>query len=93
MPDITSSVETVEIQRGVGTSTQGAAAFGATINMQTTTLREEPYGEYSGSAGSFNTFKNTFSTGSGLLNNHFSFDARLSAITSDGFIDRVCLQK
>ncbi len=88
LPDITSSVETIEIQRGVGTSTQGAAAFGATINMQTTTLREEPYGEYSSSAGSFNTFKNTFSTGSGLLNNHFSFDARLSAITSDGFIDR-----
>jgi iron complex outermembrane recepter protein len=88
LPDILSSIENIQIQRGVGTSTQGAAAFGATINMQTSALRKNAYAEYSGSAGSFNTLKNTFRTGTGLLNNHFSFDARLSAISSDGFIDR-----
>jgi len=88
LPDFLSSVENIQIQRGVGTSTHGAAAFGATINMQTNALRKDAYAEYSGSAGSFQTIKNTFRTGSGLLNNHFSFDARLSAISSNGFIDR-----
>jgi len=88
MPDFSSSVENIEVQRGVGTSTHGAAAFGATINMQTNTLRKNAYAEYSASAGSFNTMKNTFSVGSGLIADHFSFDARLSKITSDGFIDR-----
>jgi iron complex outermembrane recepter protein len=88
LPDFLSSIENIQIQRGVGTSTQGAAAFGATINMQTSALRQKAYTEYSGSAGSFNTLKNTFRIGTGLLNNHFSFDARLSAISSDGFIDR-----
>jgi len=88
LPDILSSVENIQIQRGVGTSTQGAAAFGASINMQTSALKPDAYSEYIGSTGSFNTFKNTFCTGTGLLKNHFSFDARLSAISSDGFIDR-----
>jgi iron complex outermembrane recepter protein len=88
LPDLSSSIENIQIQRGVGTSTQGAAAFGATINMQTSALRKDAYTEYSGSAGSFNTVKNTFRIGSGLLKNHFSFDARLSAISSDGYIDR-----
>jgi len=88
LPDISSSVDNIQVQRGVGTSTQGAAAFGATINMQTTTLQKEAYAGYNGSAGSFNTLKNTFRTGSGLLKNHFSFDMRLSAISSDGYIDR-----
>jgi len=88
MPDFSSSVENIQIQRGVGASTHGAGAFGATINMQTNTLRNQSYASYSGAAGSFNTIKNTFETGTGLINNHFSFDARLSAISSDGFIDR-----
>ncbi|MFA9390878.1 MAG: TonB-dependent receptor [Prolixibacteraceae bacterium] len=88
MPDFTSSVENIQVQRGVGTSTQGAAAFGASINMQTNQLREEAYAEYSGATGSFNTWKNTVRLGSGLLNEHFSLDARLSKISSDGFIDR-----
>jgi iron complex outermembrane receptor protein len=88
MPDFSSSIENIQVQRGVGTSTQGAAAFGATINMQTNTLRKKPYFEYNGAAGSFNTLKNTVQVGSGLINGHFSFDARLSKISSDGFIDR-----
>jgi iron complex outermembrane receptor protein len=88
LPDFSSSVENIQIQRGVGTSTQGAAAFGATINMQTNALRKDAYAEYNGAAGSFNTLKNTVSVGTGLIKNHYSFDARLSKITSDGFIDR-----
>jgi iron complex outermembrane receptor protein len=88
MPDFSSSIENIQVQRGVGTSTNGAAAFGATINMQTNTLQEKAYAEVSSSAGSFNTFKNTVKVGSGLLNKHFAFDARLSKITSDGFVDR-----
>jgi iron complex outermembrane recepter protein len=88
MPDFSSSIENVQVQRGVGSSTFGAGAFGATVNMQTNSLRYEPYAQYNGAAGSFNSFKNSFEVGTGLINNHFSFDARLSAISSDGFIDR-----
>lgn len=88
LPDISSSVENVQIQRGVGTSTLGGGAFGATINLQTTSLNKNPYAEITSSYGSFNSFKNSVSFGSGLINNHFTFDARLSKITSDGYIDR-----
>ncbi|MBN2485434.1 MAG: TonB-dependent receptor [Bacteroidales bacterium] len=88
MPDFASSVDNIHIQRGVGTSTNGAAAFGATIDMQTSGVEEQVYTEISSSAGSFNTFKNTAKIGSGLINDHFSFDMRLSKITSDGFVDR-----
>ncbi|MBN2807733.1 MAG: TonB-dependent receptor, partial [Prolixibacteraceae bacterium] len=88
MPDFASSLENIQVQRGVGTSTNGAAAFGASINMQTNQLREKAYAEYNGAAGSFNSWKNTVSVGTGLISDHFSFDARLSKISSDGFIDR-----
>jgi Outer membrane receptor proteins, mostly Fe transport len=88
LPDISSSVENVQIQRGVGTSTLGGGAFGATINLQTTSLNKNPYAEITSSYGSFNSFKNSVSFGSGLINNHFTFDARLSKISSDGYIDR-----
>jgi iron complex outermembrane receptor protein len=88
MPDLASSVESVQIQRGVGTSTNGAGAFGATISMQTEALNVKPYAEVSSSYGSYNTNKNTLKAGSGLLNGHWAFDARLSNITSDGYIDR-----
>lgn len=88
MPDFASSVENIQIQRGVGTSTNGAGAFGATIDMQTAKVNEQVYAEISSSVGSFNTFKNTAKVGSGLIHDHFSFDMRLSKITSDGFIDR-----
>lgn len=87
MPDFTSSLNDIQIQRGVGTSTSGAGAFGASINMQTQNVNAESYAEVSSSAGSFNTFKNTVKLGTGLKKG-FAFDARLSKITSDGFIDR-----
>ena len=88
IPDLAGSTDNIQIQRGVGTSTNGAAAFGATINMQTNTLNKSPYAGYRTSAGSFNTFKNSVSAGSGLLNDKFAVDVRLSKISSDGFIDR-----
>ncbi|WP_297090968.1 TonB-dependent receptor [uncultured Draconibacterium sp.] len=87
-PDMASSLDNVQIQRGVGTSTNGAAAFGASINLQTNSLNKEAYGEFKTAAGTFNTFKNTLSAGTGLINDHFTVDVRLSKVTSDGFIDR-----
>ncbi|AMQ55236.1 TonB-dependent receptor [Algoriphagus sanaruensis] len=88
MPDFASSVENVQIQRGVGTSTNGAATFGASLNFQTDTHREEAYAELDNGFGSFNTWRHTVKAGTGLLNNRFAVDARLSKITSDGFVDR-----
>lgn len=88
MPDFASSLSSVQVQRGVGTSTNGAAAFGASINMQTEALNAKPYTEVSSTLGSFNTNKNSVKVGTGLINNHFAFDARLSNITSDGYMDR-----
>jgi iron complex outermembrane receptor protein len=88
IPDLAGSIENIQVQRGVGTSTNGAAAFGATINLQTSTLNPEAYAEYRTSAGSFNTLKNSVAAGTGLINDHFTFDVRLSKINSDGFIDR-----
>lgn len=87
-PDLASSIENVQIQRGAGSSTNGAAAFGATINMQTNTLQPEAYANYSAATGSFNTFKNTLQAGTGLLKEKFTFDIRLSDVKSDGYIDR-----
>ena len=88
LPDLASSTDNIQVQRGVGTSTNGAGAFGATINFQSTALNREPYAEINSSYGSFNTSKNTLSFGTGLLNNKFTLDARLSKIWSDGYIDR-----
>lgn len=88
MADIASSVESIQIQRGAGTSTNGAASFGATVAMQTQKPALQPYAEYSISAGSFGTVKNTVKGGTGLLYDHFAFDARYSNIRSDGYIDR-----
>ncbi len=88
LPDLASSVKDVQIQRGAGTSTNGAGAFGASINMQASRASIKPYTEFSGSAGSFGTQKATLQMGSGLLNNHWAIDARLSHISSDGYIDR-----
>jgi iron complex outermembrane recepter protein len=88
LPDLASSVDNIQIQRGVGTSSNGAAAFGASINIQTTALNSDPYAEVNSSVGSFNTFKNTLRFGSGLVNGKWAFDGRLSAIQSDGYIDR-----
>ncbi len=88
LPDIASSVESVQVQRGVGTSTNGAGAFGASINIQTSALQAKPYASIDNSFGNFNTRKHTLVAGTGLLNNKFSIDGRLSKITSDGYIDR-----
>jgi iron complex outermembrane receptor protein len=86
MPDFASSINSIQIQRGVGTSTSGAGAFGASINIQTTTLNKEAYTEIANSFGSFNTIKNTVNIGSGLINNKFNFEGRLSRISSDGYV-------
>jgi iron complex outermembrane receptor protein len=88
LPDIASSVENVQVQRGLGNSTSGAGAFGATVNILTNKVSDKPYGTIASSVGSFNTFKNTVSFGSGLLNNAFAIEGRMSKITSDGYIDR-----
>lgn len=88
MPDFISSVDNIQIQRGVGTSTNGAAAFGATLNLQTKTFNKDPYAEINSFAGSFNTFRNSVSFGTGLIKDKFTFDGRLSKISSDGYIDR-----
>src|SRR5690554_348138 len=88
MPDLASSMESIQIQRGVGTSTNGAAAFGASMNLQTTGMNEKAYGEIDNSFGSFNTKKHTVKLGSGLINNKYVFEGRLSQINSDGYIDR-----
>ncbi|MFL5766046.1 MAG: TonB-dependent receptor [Bacteroidia bacterium] len=88
LPDIASSIDNIQVQRGVGTSTNGAGAFGGSISIQTTTLQPKGYGEYNTSYGSFNTWKNTVNAGSGLINDKFAMDVRLSKISSDGFIDR-----
>jgi iron complex outermembrane receptor protein len=88
MPDFASSLESVQLQRGVGTSTNGAGAFGASLNMLTDAYSKEANGEISNSFGSFNTQKHTVKFSTGLLNDHFEIAGRLSALKSDGYIDR-----
>ena len=88
MPDFATSIENIQIQRGVGTSTNGAASFGASINLKTNVLRTKAYAKTNNSFGSFRTLKNNIEFGTGLINNKFSFDGRLSRISSDGYIDR-----
>jgi iron complex outermembrane receptor protein len=88
MPDFSSSIDNIQIQRGVGTSTNGAASFGASINLKTNGLRKDSYLLTNNTFGSFSTLKNNLEFGTGLLNNRFSFDGRLSKISSSGYIDR-----
>ncbi|HEY5589905.1 MAG TPA: TonB-dependent receptor [Paludibacter sp.] len=88
LPDFTSSLESVQVQRGVGTSTNGAGAFGANINMQTDNYAQKASGEASVTMGSFNTLKQTVKASSGLINGHWAIDTRLSSVKSDGYIDR-----
>ena len=87
-PDLASSVRDVQIQRGVGTSTNGSGAFGASVNMRTQGFSSAPFAEVSGSYGSFNTNKETLRVGSGMLGDHWAVEARLSHIGSDGYRDR-----
>jgi iron complex outermembrane receptor protein len=88
MPDFASSLESLQLQRGVGTSTNGAGAFGASLNMLTDSYSKESNGEISNSFGSFNTRKHTVKFSTGLLNDHFELAGRVSALKSDGYIDR-----
>jgi iron complex outermembrane recepter protein len=88
IPDIASSTQSIQIQRGVGTSSNGAGAFGASVNVQTNSLRADPYAEVVTAAGSFNTQRYTVRAGTGLINNHWAFDGKASRITSDGYVER-----
>jgi len=87
-PDIATSTDNIQVQRGVGTSTNGAGAFGASINIQSNSLTQEPEANINATFGSYNTQKYNAVFKTGLLENNFAFEGRLSKITSDGFIDR-----
>ncbi|MFL2632296.1 MAG: TonB-dependent receptor [Candidatus Marivariicella sp.] len=88
LPDFASSVESIQLQRGVGTSTNGSGAFGASLNILTDAVQDDPFSSYSSSIGSFNTLRNTLKFSTGLLSDHFELSGRLSKISSDGYIDR-----
>ena len=87
MPDLTSSLQTMQIQRGVGTSTNGTAAFGATLNMQAAQPATDPYGQISAAYGSFNTFKLNVAAGTGRSRKGWNADMRYSIGRTDGYID------
>ena len=88
LPDFSSSTENLQLQRGVGTSTNGAGAFGASLNILTDAVSEDAYAQIASSFGSFNTLRNNMKFSTGLLNDQFELSGRLSRITSDGYIDR-----
>ncbi|MCK0161466.1 TonB-dependent receptor [Allomuricauda sp. F6463D] len=88
LPDFASSTQSLQLQRGVGTSTNGAGAFGASLNMLTDAFSPEAYARISSSIGSFSTLRNNVKFSTGLINDHFEFSGRLSRVTSDGYIDR-----
>ncbi|HVE61841.1 MAG TPA: TonB-dependent receptor, partial [Chitinophagaceae bacterium] len=88
LPDFLSSVNSIQIQRGVGTSSNGAGAFGASIHLSSNETTKKPFAEFNNSYGSFNSLKNTLKLGSGLIGRHYTTDFRLSHISSDGYIDR-----
>lgn len=88
LPELAASAEQIQVQRGVGTSTNGAAAFGGSVNIQTDPLSRKSYAHIQSSAGSFNTFRNTLSAGTGMIADRVSLDLRLSDVRSDGYIDR-----
>ncbi len=88
MPDFASSVSSLQVQRGVGSSTNGSAAFGASVNLQTSPPSPVAYGEITNGFGSFNTFQHSVSAGTGLMNGKWAVDARLSKLSSDGYVDR-----
>jgi iron complex outermembrane receptor protein len=88
LQDFASSTENIQLQRGVGTSTNGSGAFGASLNILTDKYNKEAFGEINSSLGSFNTFRNNVKFSTGLLNDHFEVSGRLSRVSSDGYIDR-----
>ncbi len=88
LPDLAGSVESIQIQRGVGSSTNGAGAFGASVNVKTENIKENPYLSIDGALGSYNTKRIAVKTGTGLMNGKYSIDLRYSIMKSDGYIDR-----
>ena len=88
LPDFASSVESIQLQRGVGTSTNGSSAFGASLNILTNAATREAYAEITNAVGSFNTLRHTLKFSTGLLNDHIEISGRLASIASDGYIDR-----
>lgn len=92
MPDLASSIKDIQVQRGAGTSTNGAGAFGGSINMATDSPSRNPFASFSGSYGMYNTHKETIKAGTGLINNHWAAEIRLSNIGTDGYIDRASAQ-
>lgn len=86
LPDLSNSLQNIQIQRGVGTSTNGSAAFGASISLQTAGARSKPFGEVSTAVGSYGTFLSNIAAGTGVLNNGLSFDARYSRVLGNGYI-------
>ncbi len=88
LPDLASSIENIQIQRGAGTSSNGSGAFGATISLQTANPENQPFAQVSSSVGSFNSIKNMVSAGSGMLGGKFGLTMRYSDIKSDGYIER-----
>jgi len=88
IPDVASSTQSIQIQRGVGTSTNGASAFGASVNLQTNSMNPDPYADLTIAGGSFNSQRYTARSGTGLINKHWTFDAKVSKILSDGYVER-----
>lgn len=88
LPDLLSSTQSIQIQRGVGSSTFGSGAFGASINLNTISTKTDPHAQVSLSGGSFGTYRANATLGTGLIKNHYTIDGRASIIRSDGYIDR-----
>jgi len=88
LPDFASSVENIQLQRGVGTSTNGSSAFGASLNILTNTAAKEAYAQISNSVGSFGSLRHTLKFSTGLLNDKIEIAGRLASIQSNGYIDR-----
>jgi len=88
LPDFASSIESIQLQRGVGTSTNGSGSFGASLNILTDAMQNKASSSLITSVGSFNTIRNTLKFSTGLLNNYFELSGRLSKIRSNGYIDR-----
>ncbi|NDV67807.1 TonB-dependent receptor [Dysgonomonas sp. 25] len=86
IPDLSSSLKSMQIQRGVGTASNGAASFGASISLETTGSRSEAYGEASTAIGSYNAFTSSIAAGTGIMKSGFSLDGRYSKTTGDGYI-------
>jgi len=88
MPDLVGSVDNIQVQRGVGNSSNGVASFGASVNIKTDNISEKAYGTIDNAVGSFNTWKSSVRAGTGLIGGKFAMDVRLSRVLSDGYIDR-----